>query len=74
MANASAISTDAGRVAVRVTRTDEELMIARSVIRVLGLGAQKESCAMLEEVISATTALSAASRGRDDFDSIDTVW
>jgi acetate kinase len=34
--NASLISTDAGRVAVRVIRTDEELMIARSVIRVLG--------------------------------------
>jgi acetate kinase len=41
--NASLISTDGGRVAVRVIRTDEELMIARSVIRVLGLGARKES-------------------------------
>ena len=41
--NAPLISTDGGRVAVRVIRTDEELMIARSVIRVLGLGAQKES-------------------------------
>jgi acetate kinase len=41
--NASLISTDDGRVAVRVIRTDEELMIARSVTRVLGLGAQKES-------------------------------
>ena len=39
--NAPLISTDAGRVAVRVIRTDEELMIARSIIRVLG--AQKES-------------------------------
>ena len=39
--NASLISTDAGRVAVRVIRTDEELMIARSVIRVLGFGTQK---------------------------------
>jgi acetate kinase len=38
--NASLISTDAGRVAVRVIRTDEELMIARSVIRVLGAGGQ----------------------------------
>jgi acetate kinase len=37
------ISNDGGRVAVRVIRTDEELMIARSVIRVLGPGAQKES-------------------------------
>ena len=36
--NASLISTDAGRVAVRVIRTDEELMIARSVSRVLGSG------------------------------------
>ena len=34
--NASVVSTDAARVAVRVIRTDEELMIARSVIRVLG--------------------------------------
>jgi acetate kinase len=36
--NASLISTDGGRVAVRVIRTDEELMIARSAIRVLGPG------------------------------------
>jgi len=35
--NASLISTDAGRVAVRVLRTDEELMIARSVVRVLSV-------------------------------------
>lgn len=41
--NASLISTDGGRVAVRVIRTDEELMIARSVIRVLSPGAQNES-------------------------------
>jgi acetate kinase len=32
------ISPDAGRVKVRVIRTDEELMIARSVTRVLKLG------------------------------------
>lgn len=37
--NASRISADGGRVAVHVIRTDEELMIARSVIRVLGLSA-----------------------------------
>jgi acetate kinase len=37
--NAAVISSDAGRVAVRVIRTDEELMIARSVCRVIGLGA-----------------------------------
>jgi acetate kinase len=34
---AAVISTDSSRVAVRVIRTDEELMIARSVSRVLGL-------------------------------------
>ena len=33
---AGVISPDAGRVTVRVIRTDEELMIARSVRRVLG--------------------------------------
>ena len=38
--NASLISTDAGRVAVRVIRTDEELMIARSVKRVLSMNSQ----------------------------------
>ena len=32
------ISTDAGRVVVRVIRTDKEQMIARSVYRALGLG------------------------------------
>ena len=37
--NAPVISPDASGVAVRVIRTDEELMIARSVTRVLGLGA-----------------------------------
>jgi acetate kinase len=36
--NAGMISTDPGRVTVRVIHTDEELMIARSVSRVLGLG------------------------------------
>lgn len=41
--NATQISTDDSRVAVRVIRTDEELMIARSVIRVLGLRAQNET-------------------------------
>jgi acetate kinase len=33
---AAVISTDASRVTVRVIRTDEELMIARSVCRTLG--------------------------------------
>jgi len=37
-ANAPVISRPAARVAVRVIRTDEELMIARSVVRTLGLG------------------------------------
>ena len=40
--NAPIISTDAGRVTMRVIRTDEELMIARSVMRVLGLGHRKK--------------------------------
>ena len=35
---AEVISADASRVSVRVIRTDEELMIARSVCQVLGLG------------------------------------
>jgi acetate kinase len=38
--HANVISTDAGRVTVRVIRTDEELMIARSVCRVLSLGTE----------------------------------
>jgi len=37
--NAPIISAQSGRVTVRVIRTDEELMIARSVCRILGLGA-----------------------------------
>jgi len=36
--HAPLISSDAGRVRVRVIRTDEELMIARSVSRLLNLG------------------------------------
>lgn len=35
--NAALISPDGGRVAVRIIRTDEEIMIARSIVRVLGL-------------------------------------
>lgn len=38
--NAPLISPDAGRVKVRIIRTDEEIMIARSVIRTLGLHSQ----------------------------------
>jgi acetate kinase len=40
--NAPLISTDAGRVKIRVIRTDEELMIARSVTRVLHPGAKRK--------------------------------
>ena len=40
--NAALISPDAGRVKVRVIPTDEELMIARSVTRVLQLGSIPE--------------------------------
>jgi acetate kinase len=39
--NAPLISRKGGRVKVRVIRTDEELMIARSVIRVLTLGSMR---------------------------------
>ena len=41
--NAPLISPDAGRVKVRVTRTDEELVIARSATRVLSLGSIRET-------------------------------
>jgi acetate kinase len=41
--NAPLISPDAGRVKVRVIRTDEELMIARSVTRVLNLASIRKS-------------------------------
>jgi putative hydrolase of the HAD superfamily len=42
-ANEGVISAAAGRVAVRVIRTDEERMIAETVCRVLGLGCKKEN-------------------------------
>jgi len=41
--NAPVISTPSGRASVRVIATDEELMIARTVCRVLGLDPKKES-------------------------------
>ena len=41
--NAPLISADAGRVKVRVIRTNEEAMIARSVTRVLNLGSNRKS-------------------------------
>jgi acetate kinase len=40
--SAGLISTDGGRVKVRVIRTDEELMIARSVFRLVGTGAMNK--------------------------------
>jgi len=42
-ANEGVISATASRVAVRVIRTDEEQMIARSVCRALGLGKASSS-------------------------------
>ena len=41
--NAALISPQSGRVKVRVIRTDEELMIARSVTRVLNLGLPRDN-------------------------------
>ena len=41
--NAPLISGEAGRVRVRVIHTDEELMIARSVTRVLDIGSSLET-------------------------------
>jgi len=43
LANAGVISADGSRVTVRVIHTDEEWMIAKTVCRVLGLPAEKES-------------------------------
>ncbi|MGC2761420.1 MAG: hypothetical protein WA206_08925, partial [Candidatus Binatus sp.] len=41
-ANEGVISAAAGRVTVRVIHTDEELMIARTVCRVLGITIEKQ--------------------------------
>ena len=41
--NEGVISAAASRVAVRVIRTDEEVMIAKTVCQVLGLGCKKEN-------------------------------
>ncbi len=43
VANEGVISAAASRVVVRVIRTDEELMIAKTVCCVLGLGSEKEN-------------------------------
>jgi acetate kinase len=40
--NAPLVSMNAGKVAVRIIRTDEEIVIARSVCRVLGIDSAKE--------------------------------
>jgi len=37
------ISSDTGKVTVRVIHTDEEYMIAKTVCRILGLGTTKEN-------------------------------
>lgn len=42
-ASDAVISAAAGRVAVRVIRTDEERMIAEAVRRILGLCGKRES-------------------------------
>src|SRR5580658_8859329 len=47
---AGVISTDASPVTVRVIRTDEDLMIARSVDRTLDLGPAGEICAAKESL------------------------
>jgi acetate kinase len=41
-ANGNVISAPSGRVTVRVIRTDEELVIARSVYKILGLSGKSE--------------------------------
>jgi acetate kinase len=41
--NAPVISPETGRVMVRVIHTDEELMIARGVTRVLNLGSRRDA-------------------------------
>jgi acetate kinase len=49
VSNAAVISAVNGRVAIRVMRTDEEWMIARTVCRVLGLAAGKDELYEAEE-------------------------
>ena len=49
LANVGVISTAASRVAIRVMHTDEELMIAKSVCRALGL------CMTIEKMNSGQT-------------------
>jgi acetate kinase len=56
--NASLIPTDGSRVAVRVIRTDEEIMIARSVVRVLGLRKTVEGYAPVSRPVQRTGSIS----------------
>jgi len=50
--NAALISSDAGNVAVRVIRTDEEQMIGQTVCRVLGFGVASETKSFESATIS----------------------
>ena len=61
-ANEGGISESASRVAVRVIRTDEELMIARLVCRALGLGmaSEKDNSDHATKFISRLDPLSAS--------------
>jgi acetate kinase len=51
-ANDGVISTASSRVTVRVIRTDEERMIAKTVCSVLGLGSRKESSGLVTKYVS----------------------
>jgi xylulose-5-phosphate/fructose-6-phosphate phosphoketolase len=51
-ANEGVISAAASRVAVRVIRTDEERMIAKTVCRVLGLGCKTENRTMKTDTLT----------------------
>jgi len=50
--NAALISSDAGNVAVRVIRTNEEQMIGQTVCRVLGFGVASETKSFESATIS----------------------
>ena len=66
--SAGVISTDSSRVAVRVIHTDEELMIARSVCRVLGLevsGDKSDSDTEMKH--SSRRAVTKKSNNRNDY-------
>jgi acetate kinase len=66
--SAGVISTDASRIEVRVIHTDEELMIARSVCRVLGLEVSGDkSDSDLEMKHSSRRAVTKNSNNRNDY-------